>query len=138
MRIRNEKRRVVRTGFTLMEILVVVAIIMILASVGGYIYLKHLDEARDSAALLQVKTLTQACEAYYTKTGEWPPSLLTLTEKGADGSRPYLEPDALKTPWGTQYQYDPSGPNNGGNKPDIWAESPTKGKVGNWPAQTAS
>jgi general secretion pathway protein G len=135
MRVRNNQRRVVRTGFTLMEILVVVAIIMILAGVGGYYYLKHLDEAKESAAQLQVKTLTQACEAYYTKNGEWPPSLLSLTEKGADGSRPYLEPEAIKTPWQTQYQYDPSGPNNGGNKPDIWAEEPAKGRIGNWSQQ---
>jgi type II secretory pathway pseudopilin PulG len=117
-----------------MEVLVVMAIIVVLASVGGVIYLRYLDDARVNAAQLQVKTLSQTVETYNIKYGEWPPSLVTLTEKGADGSRPYLEPDALKTPWGTEYQYDPSGPNNGGNKPDIWAESP-KGKIGNWPGQ---
>jgi general secretion pathway protein G len=134
MQIRTTERSFARAGFTLMEMLVVVAILVVLAGVGGYYYMKHLDDARVSAARLQVKVLTNAAEAYYTKHGEWPPSLASLTEKESDGSRPYLEPDALKTPWQTAYQYDPSGPNNGGNKPDIWADSPV-GRIGNWSGQ---
>jgi general secretion pathway protein G len=135
MLVRNTNRIVARAAFTLMEMLVVVAILVVLAGVGGYYYMKHLDEARISAARLQIKVLTDAAEAYYTKHGEWPASLATLTEKEADGSRPYLEPDALKTPWQTAYQYDPSGPNNAGNKPDIWADAPQVGRVGNWSGQ---
>ena len=132
MQVRNTTRRALdRAGFTLMEILVVMAIIVVLAGVGGYYYLRHLDEAKVDAARLQVKTLTQAAEAYYTKHGEWPASLVALTEKEADGSRPYLEPDAIKTPWGKEYGYDPSGPSNSGNKPDVWADGP-QGKIGNW------
>jgi len=117
-----------------MEMLVVVAILVVLAGVGGYYYLRHLDEAKRDAARLQSKNLTEAVEAYYVKNGEYPASLAVLTERDAEGNKPYLDVDALRTPWGSTYQYDPSGPNNGGNKPDIWAETP-QGRIGNWPAQ---
>jgi general secretion pathway protein G len=132
MSTRNARQRRRRDAFTLMELLVVVAILVVLAGVGGYYYIKHLDEAKVSTAKLQVQELTKAVEAYYVKNNAYPTNLSALTEKEQDGSRPYLEPDALKTPWGTSYQYDASGPNNGGNKPDIWAEGPGGVKIGNW------
>ena len=118
-----------------MEMLVVVAILVVLAGVGGVYYMKYLDEAKVNAARLQVKMLTQAAEAYSTKHGNFPASLGVLTEKEEDGSQAALEPDALKTPWGTAYQYDQSGANNGGNKPDIWADNPKGGRIGNWSGQ---
>lgn len=129
----RDKRRGAREAFTLMEMLVVVAILVVLAGVGGYYYLKHLDEAKRDAARLQVKVLSEAAEAYYVKHGEFPPSLAVLTEREADGAKASLDPDALKTPWSQLYGYDPSGPNNGGNRPDIWADSPQWGRIGNWP-----
>ncbi len=125
------KRRGSREAFTLMEMLVVVAILVVLAGVGGYYYLKHIDEAKVNAARLQVKVLTEASEAYYVKHGEYPPNLMILTQREEDGTRASLDPDALRTPWNQQYGYDPSGPNNGGNKPDIWADGP-QGRIGNW------
>src|SRR5262245_49390695 len=120
----RESRSSDRMAFTLMEVLVVVAILVVLAGVGGVYYTKYLNDAKVSAARLQVKAISDAVGAYNLKHGDWPASLSTLTEKGSDGSQPYLEPDALKTPWGTMYQYDQSGPNNGGNKPDVWADGP--------------
>jgi general secretion pathway protein G len=122
-------------AFTLMEVLVVVAILVVLAGVGGVYYAKYLNDAKISAARIQVKNISNVVETYYTKHGEWPANLSILTEKDADGSQPYLEPDALKTPWGTMYQYDQSGPNNSGNKPDVWADGPQGVKIGNWSGQ---
>lgn len=135
MIVRKTQRRVriVRGAFTLMELLVVIAILVVLAGVGGYYYMKHLDEAKFSAAKLQVKVLTDAVEAYYVKHSEYPPNLAVLCERDSDGTRAALEPDALKTPWQGTYQYDPSGAHNGGNKPDIWADGPNGVQVGNWP-----
>jgi general secretion pathway protein G len=121
-------------AFTLMEVLVVVAILVVLAGVGGVYYAKYLNDAKISSARIQVKIISDTVGLYYTKHGEWPANLSILTEKDSDGSPPHLEPDALKTPWGTIYQYDPSGPNNSGNKPDVWADGP-QGKIGNWSGQ---
>ena len=131
----REPRSHDRMAFTLMEVLVVVAILVVLAGVGGVYYAKYLNDAKISAARIQVKTISDAVGAYNIKHGDWPANLSVLTEKESDGSQPYLEPDALKTPWGTMYQYDQSGPNNSGNKPDVWADGPQGAKIGNWSGQ---
>lgn len=123
-----------RGGFTLMEMMVVVAILVVLAGIGGYYYSKSLDDAKASAAKVQCKVLSDAVEAYKIKNGDYPASLQALTQPEPDGSRASLDPDALRTPWGGQYMYDPSGPNNGGNKPDIWAETRQGQRIGNWSA----
>ena len=56
-------RRVVRQGFTLMEILVVVAIILVLASLGGYYVIGQLNEANKSAAANAQTTANQGVAA---------------------------------------------------------------------------
>lgn len=135
MVLRKTSATAARAGFTLLEMLAVVAILVVLAGVGGYYYTKSVDDAKKDAARLQVKNLTTAVEAYYIKHGEYPPSLLVLTERDQDGGKPALDPEALHSPWtGREYQYDPTGPNNAGNKPDIWVDGPT-GKIGNWTQQ---
>jgi type II secretory pathway pseudopilin PulG len=116
-----------------MEMMVVVAIIVVLAGVGGYYYTKSLDEAKINAARAQCKILGEAAEAYKLKHDDYPQNLAVLTQPESDGSKPYLDPDALRTPFGGQYNYDPTGPRNGGNKPDIWAETRQGQQIGNWP-----
>jgi general secretion pathway protein G len=131
---RTRRLPVVRTAFTLMEMLVVVAIIVMLAGLGGYYYVKQLDQSKLNTARVQVKTtLTQACENYYVDhQSNYPASLEALLESDAEGHGPYLKNrEALVDPWGKPYQYNSAGPNNGGKQPDIWADSP-KGQIGNW------
>jgi hypothetical protein len=77
--------------------------------------------------------LSQACEAYRTKNGEYPQKLEKLLEQNAKGG-PFLEsPDALIDPRGNRYQYDPKGPRNDGARPDIWTVTPAGIEIGNWP-----
>lgn len=133
LRNRDGLRRV-RLGFTLMEILVVVTIILILAGLGGYYLIGQANEARKSAAKIQVKTLTQAAETYnLDHQGNWPPNLSVLLSRDPQsGKGPYLKnQDALIDPWGNPYQYNPAGQMNNGTQPDIWSES-QYGKIGNW------
>jgi general secretion pathway protein G len=129
---RHLQRRVVRQAFTLMEMLVVVAIIVVLAGIGGYYYMGQLDRAKLSAAKLQVNELSKACETYEMNNGSRPPSLAALLQADQATGKPLLDrADALLTPWSTQYMYDANGPRNNGLKPDIWAETPN-GPIGNW------
>jgi general secretion pathway protein G len=131
---KRELVRGARHGFTLMEVLVVVAIILVLAGLGGYYFLGQAKEAQRSAAKIQVKTLTQATENYaLDHNGNFPNSLADLLKRDQNGKGPYLKTqDALIDPWGNPYQYNAQGANNGGMQPDIWAESAQFGKIGNW------
>jgi general secretion pathway protein G len=127
--------RGVRHGFTLMEILVVVAIIVILAGLGGYYLIGQVDGARKGAAKTQIRTLTQAAENYNLDNLTWPPNLQALTMRTANGKGPYLKnADYLIDPWGNPYQYDISCQKNNGTQPDIWSIGPpgTNQFIGNW------
>jgi general secretion pathway protein G len=126
-----------RGGFTLMEMLVVVAILVVLAGAAVPIYLKYLDEAKIDRARVDCKTLEGACLAYKLKHGDFPPSLLALTQPAPDGGLPSFEPGALQDPWQREYQYAAQGPHMSGyGKPDIWSLGPRpndpNGIIGNW------
>lgn len=127
-------RAATRAAFTLMEMMVVVAILVVLAGVGGVIYMRYLDDAKFDTARAQVKILSNAVESFKLRhNGEPPQSLDVLAAPDEEGNKPYIELDALKTPWGGIYQYDPTGPNNNGYKADIWAVGPNNQLIGNWP-----
>jgi general secretion pathway protein G len=132
---RRGANRLVRTAFTLMEMLVVVAIIVALAGMGGYYYFAQLDKANESKAKTQVKTtLEQAAKTYYTNNRMWPENLQILLQADPNNAgKPYLESqEAIIDPWNQPYGYDAGGAHNNGLKPDIWANSP-RGQIGNWP-----
>jgi general secretion pathway protein G len=127
----NQKHRLVRGGYTLMEMLVVVAIIVVLAGVGGYLLLPKVDEAKEDMTLKQAKLLTMAAETYKLENNDWPPNLQVLAQPKPGGSPPYVEEAVLTPPIGGQWQYDASGGRNKGYKPDIWVDGP-HGQIGNW------
>ena len=124
---------VARSAFTLMEMMVVVTIIVMLAGGGTYYYMKYLDDAKVSTAKAGVRKLTDTVEMYKLKHGDYPDTLQVLTQRDDENPKPYIDQEALKTPWGGQYGYDKGGANNGGAKPDIFADGPNGVKVGNWP-----
>lgn len=137
MVLRKPTLALARTGFTLMEMMVVVAILVVLAGTGSVIYLNHLNEAKRSRAKMDVKTLEQVAETYQIKYGEYPPSLAVLTQPTSDGNKPYLEPGALLDPWGHEYLYQVPGQHHATTgKPDIWSQGSTQGDaggaIGNW------
>lgn len=120
-----------------MEMLIVVAIIVALAGIGGYYLMGALSGGQKDAAFLQTKVLTGACTGFAAKhSGEFPDSLDQLLLKDTAGG-PYLKSsDNLIDPWGQKYQYDKSGPMNNGMDPDIWTIDPKdaqRSKIGNWP-----
>jgi general secretion pathway protein G len=120
-----------RPGFTLMEMLVVVAIIVTLAALGGYYFLQRADEAKKDVCKMQTKELTKAAETYKLDNDEFPPSLDALLQV-VNGRGPWLKSaDAIIDPWGRPYMYNPAGPQNNGIVPDIWAET-EHGQIGNW------
>jgi general secretion pathway protein G len=139
----RENRAVVRGGFTLMEMMVVVMILVVLAGTAVPLYLKYLDDARINRAKTDVRTLTTAASAYKAKYGEYPASLRAMTTVEPDGTAPTLEESALVDPWFREYQYAAQGPHNQMyGKPDIWSQGPNpgnpNGQIGNWGVATAA
>lgn len=93
-----------RRAFTLLEVLVVVAIIVMLAGVGGYYLLQRYEEAKVSRAKTDVHELKNQLEQYKLKYNDYPASMEGLTQ-GVSGDAPMVRPDAIKDPWGKIYQF---------------------------------
>jgi general secretion pathway protein G len=101
-------------GFTLIEVMVVIAIIGIMATLIVPQIMSKPDEARVIAAKQDISSLVQALKLYRLDTGRYPTTeqgLEALIAKPTTGSNPqngksngYL--DRLpKDPWGFAYQY---------------------------------
>ena len=68
----NRPNRGANKGFTLLELMVVVAIIMILAGILMPAMVKIQQKSKIRKAQAEVKNLATAIRAYHTEYGEWP------------------------------------------------------------------
>jgi|TARA_B100000959_G_C14452437_1_gene407434 prepilin-type N-terminal cleavage/methylation domain-containing protein len=69
-------------GFTLVEILIVVVIIGILATVAIPTYFKYVERGYASDAKVQIKNILQNAELYRQETGQWPTDVQTMIAEG--------------------------------------------------------
>ncbi len=98
-------------GFTLLELLVVVAIIGLLAAYVGPRYVAQLGKSEVTAARTQVEALARALESYRLDNGNYPSSetgLNALRTRPANQPRwngPYLQKEVPVDPWGNAYVY---------------------------------
>jgi general secretion pathway protein G len=120
-----------RAAFTLLEVLIVVAIIVILAGVGGVYVFRSYEDAKIGLARSNAINLGKACETFMVKYDRYPESLNELVQPPS-GAQPFVEAGLLTDPWNKPYQYDPSGQHNGGLKPDVYTTSPSGEMIGNW------
>jgi hypothetical protein len=90
------------------------------------------EKGKQETAWVQARNLEKAVLTYKVKNGEYPPSLEVLAHPQPDGGAPLLKPEDIIDPWGKQYQYDPTGPNHKGEKPDIFTMALDGTKIGNW------
>jgi general secretion pathway protein G len=99
-----------RAAFTLLEVLVVVAILVILAGAASISVFSYLQGAKVDAARNTITMLESQCKGYSAKNGGTPPNSLQDLVAPVDGTPPMVEGglNALLDPWGNQYQYDPS------------------------------
>jgi len=67
-----DKHRVTQKGFTLIEILIVVALIGIIASIAIPVYHDYVDRARNAAALSDLKNLKSGLEAFFSEQQHYP------------------------------------------------------------------
>ncbi len=108
----TQRRLSRRAGFTLLEVLVVVAILVILSTVAIVATTRYLEDARKGRAQLQCRSLSTAIEAYRTNaanpTFEEPTDLGQLLQPPFGGTS-FLKngQEDLYDPWGNQYQMRP-------------------------------
>jgi general secretion pathway protein G len=99
-------------GFTLLELLVVLGIIVLLATLVAPQVLRYLGTARSDASRAQIASISTALELYSLDVGSFPPQqagLAALLQPPAGQTRwkgPYMKKaDGLVDPWGRAYQY---------------------------------
>lgn len=104
--------RTVRAGYSLLEILVVLAIIALIAAVVGPRLFAQLDRSKTTTARLQIKSLEAALDTMRLDIGRLPTEQegLALLVKGdskevAGWYGPYLDKELPSDPWGRPYIY---------------------------------
>ena len=96
-----------RAGFTLVEILLVVAILGILAGVAVQKFSGYTKKANIQAARISIGAIKGAVDRYEIDNGIYPASLQALITRGNESNwnGPYLEDKGLKDPWGNDFTY---------------------------------
>lgn len=108
----NEKSRGDEAGFTLLELLVVIAVLGLLAALVGPQVVRYLGTSRSQTAGVQIRNIASALELYRLDNGDLPAGEEGLTALVIDPGTapgwagPYLpEAAALNDPWGRPYLY---------------------------------
>ena len=124
-----------RSAFTLMEIIVVVAIILILAGAGIFVYTGVLADTRVNRAKMDVHSIEQAVQTYKVNNGYYPQTLQELTQRQPNNSAALLKPHAIINPWNQPYHFDAGLLHPETGAPLVWSDGEPgdpDGKITSW------
>ncbi|MFW6293721.1 MAG: type II secretion system major pseudopilin GspG [Spirochaetota bacterium] len=106
-------------GWTFVETIIVIAIILVLTATVGFVAFRSLGTANVAAARSQIDTFSTALNSYLVDNRRYPteeqgldalwqrPSLEPVPE---NWQGPYLERPVPEDPWGNPYEYVAPGP----------------------------
>lgn len=105
-------KRQIESGFTLLELLVVLGILAMLAGIVGPQVMKHMGEAKTKSARVQIEDLAATLDMYKLDLGTYPTSeegLRALIEAPDTAKRwngPYLQKSKIPLdPWQQEFHY---------------------------------
>lgn len=106
----NIRRRRQSRGFTLMEVMLVMAILIIIASLATYSILVFQRNAQEDATRLTITSIERGCEAYQIDVGTLPNQLNDLIIKPSGASNkwrgPYLNKQQIPNDaWNAPFEY---------------------------------
>ena len=131
------KNRMRRGGFTLIEVMIVVAIILALAGIVAITLFRQKDDATASLAKVDLRTINKAMELFRLDFDRWPTEeegVAVLWNKEvldpeADVAKwkEYLAEPLPKDRWGTDWGYRAESEHeNREGKFDLWSNGPDK------------
>lgn len=95
-------------GFTLIEVLVAIAIVMVVGGAATLGYFEFFAGAQRDTAVQEITNMAAAVQTFHLKEGrypresEWP---TFLTEGSPKNKRPYIDKNDTTDPWGNEYVY---------------------------------
>jgi len=139
----NKKTKTTQKGFTILEVMIVIAILGMMASLVVGNLMDNADEAKVQSTAIEIKNLESILDLYKLKAGQYP-----TTEQGLEAlvSAPEIEPIPRNYPengfldelpqdkWGNDYQLISPGEMG---KYDLFSIGPdgeagTEDDIGNW------
>lgn len=108
-----------QTGFTLMELLLVLVIVGLLAAVVGPTMYQRIKPAKETAVREQIENFGTALDIFLVDMGRYPTTQegLKVLRAKPDGSEkwngPYLKKEIPNDPWGNPYVYRAPGRSGG-------------------------
>lgn len=113
---RRESAQRTMAGFTLLELLVVLVILGLLASLVGPQVLRHVGSSKTQTAALQIQELGAALDLYRLEVGRYPTTqqgleaLVKQPSGATNWNGPYLSKNVVRQdPWGNDYKYEAPG-----------------------------
>ena len=97
-----------KQGFTLVELLVVVAILGILATMAVMNIAGTTDETKVTSCYSSVRAIRDSAVLYQTKKGKFPKSMDDLIAEDSQG-RSYFDENMRLDPWNNDYKFESKG-----------------------------
>ncbi len=124
-----------RSGFTLIEILIAMAIIGLIMGVAAPVAMRQFAKAKVSTARRELASLQTAINEFNVDTNQYPSSLKDLLKAPAEENiarrwqGPYIQKKAIpKDPWSNPYKYQLT-PDNAEHPYELYTNG-EKGKKG--------